>query len=177
MTADINKIVSTTTQGLGYELVDVERSGAGLLRVFIDKVDGITVEDCAIVSNQLTRVFTVENIDFERLEVSSPGLDRPLKTLPDFVRFLGCAVKVRLHTVIDERKRFEAVVESVENEKITFRLLDEDSVVAGASKVKLTKRSAGPSNAKSKRSDQPVLTKRITVALGDIDKAKLIPDI
>jgi ribosome maturation factor RimP len=174
MTVDINKIVTTTTQGLGYELVDFERSSGGLLRVFIDKVDGITVEDCAAVSNQLTRVFMVENIDFERLEVSSPGLDRPLKTLEDFVRFSGVPVKVRLSTVIDDRKRFDAVVEAVEGEKITFKLLD-DSAGAGAAKAKMPKRIG--SNAKSKQSDGPVEAKRVIVTLRDIEKAKLIPEI
>jgi ribosome maturation factor RimP len=174
MTVDINKIVATTTQGLGYELVDFERSGGGLLRVFIDKADGITVEDCAAVSNQLTRVFMVENIDFERLEVSSPGLDRPLKTLEDFVRFSGVPVKVRLSTVIDDRKRFDAIVEAVEGEKITFRLLD-DGAAAGAAKVRVTKRVA--SNAKSKQSDASTEAKRVVVTLRDIEKAKLIPEI
>jgi ribosome maturation factor RimP len=170
MTADINKIVTTTTQALGYELVDFERSGGGLLRVFIDKVDGITVEDCAAVSNQLTRVFMVENIDFDRLEVSSPGLDRPLKTLEDFARFSGVPVKVRLSTVIDDRKRFDAVVEAVEGEKITFKLLDD-----GAAKAKMTRRIG--SNAKSKQSGEPVEAKRVIVTLRDIEKAKLIPEI
>jgi ribosome maturation factor RimP len=170
MVLDISKVVSTTVEGLGYELVDLERSSGGILRVFIDKVDGITVEDCATVSNQLTRVFTVENIDFERLEVSSPGLDRPLKTLQDFTRFLGAEVRVRLNTLVEERKRFDAIVEAVVADKITFTLLDESESKAGA-KVKTAKRS----NSKSKPVVGEVI--RITVALGDIEKAKLIPDI
>ena len=65
------------------------RRAAGLVRVFIDKPGGITVEDCATVSHHLTRVFAVEGFDYERLEVSSPGLDRPLKRLEDFARFAG----------------------------------------------------------------------------------------
>ena len=69
-----------TLPPLGYELVDWEMSPrGGLVRVFIDKPKGVDVEDCARVSNQLTRLFAVENVDFERLEVSSPGLDRPLQ--------------------------------------------------------------------------------------------------
>ena len=66
-----------TLRSLGYELVDLEMSRSGLVRVFIDKPGGITVEDCAAVSNHLMRVFAVEGFDYERLEVSSPGLDRP----------------------------------------------------------------------------------------------------
>jgi ribosome maturation factor RimP len=67
-----------TLGGLGYELVDVETSRGGLLRVFIDSPRGITVEDCARVSNHLSRALPAEGIEYERLEVSSPGLDRPL---------------------------------------------------------------------------------------------------
>jgi len=62
--------------GLGYELVLLERAGRGQLRLFIDKPGGITIDDCVAVSNHLTHLFTVENIDYDRLEVSSPGLDR-----------------------------------------------------------------------------------------------------
>ena len=76
---DIQNILETTLPGLGYELVDYERTPQGTLRVFIDKEGGITIEDCATVSNHLSRVFTVENIDYKNLEISSPGLDRPLK--------------------------------------------------------------------------------------------------
>jgi ribosome maturation factor RimP len=175
MTADINKIVSTTTHGLGYELVDFERTGGGLLRVFIDKVGGITVEDCAAVSNQLTRVFMVENIDFERLEVSSPGLDRPLKTLEDFVRFSGVPVKVRLNAVIDDRKRFDAVVEAVAGEKITFKLLDDGAL--NPAKAKVAKGLVSSAKSKAKQSAESTEARRITVALHDIEKAKLIPEV
>jgi len=86
---NVVKLVETTVNGLGYELVDLERSGRGMLRVFIDKPEGISVDDCQVVSNQLTRLFLVENVDYDRLEVSSPGLDRPLKKEADFVRFAG----------------------------------------------------------------------------------------
>ena len=71
---DVVKLVETTVGGLGYELVDMERSGRGLLRVFIDKPEGISVDDCQVVSNQLTRLFTVENVDYDRLEVFLAGI-------------------------------------------------------------------------------------------------------
>ena len=75
---------------MGFELVDVQASNGGrLLRLFIDKPGGITVDDCAAVSRHLTRVFAVEGIDYDRLEVSSPGLDRPLRKAADFARFAG----------------------------------------------------------------------------------------
>jgi ribosome maturation factor RimP len=90
-------LIETTVKGLGYELVEFETSPrARLLRVFIDRPESdatqkssISVDDCAIVSNQLSRVFTVENVDFDRLEVSSPGLDRPLVKAADYRRFAG----------------------------------------------------------------------------------------
>lgn len=107
---DVVKLVEKTVGGLGYELVDVERSGRGLLRVFIDKPEGIAVEDCQVVSNQLTRLFTVENIDYDRLEVSSPGLDRALKKEADFIRFAGQKVQIKLRMPIAARKNFIGII-------------------------------------------------------------------
>jgi ribosome maturation factor RimP len=97
---DLNTLLETTVVGLGYELVDVELSPRGrTIRVFIDapgKETGIDVEDCAKVSNQLTRVFEVENVDFDRLEISSPGLDRVVKKAADFERFAGQDIQIKL---------------------------------------------------------------------------------
>ena len=107
---DVIKLVEITVSGLGYELVDVERAGRGLLRVFIDKPEGIAVEDCQVVSNQLTRLFTVENIDYDRLEVSSPGLDRALKKESDFVRFAGQKAQIKLRMPIGARKNFVGII-------------------------------------------------------------------
>ena len=86
---DIQAVLEKTLPGLGYELVDFELTAQGDLRVFIDKPEGITVEDCATVSNHLSRLFMVEDVDYKRLEISSPGLDRPLKKAADFIRFSG----------------------------------------------------------------------------------------
>ena len=107
---DVLKLVETTVSGLGYELVDFERSGRGLLRVFIDKPDGISVDDCQAVSNQLTRLFLVENVDYDRLEVSSPGLDRLLKKEADFVRFAGQKAQLKLRMPLAGRKNFVGVI-------------------------------------------------------------------
>jgi ribosome maturation factor RimP len=103
-----------TLAGMGYELVDLESSRGGLLRVFIDAPSGISVEDCARVSNHLSRAFAVESIDYERLEVSSPGLDRPLKRPEDFVRFGGRKASVRLRLPRDGQRRFEGVLAGIE---------------------------------------------------------------
>lgn len=113
---DIEQLVEQVVSGLGYELVDFETSPkARLLRVFIDIERGITVDDCATVSNQLTRVFEVENVDYDRLEVSSPGLDRPLKKISDYERFIGADAQVRLSMPIGNQRNFVGVLEGVEN--------------------------------------------------------------
>ena len=108
--ADVAKLVESTVVGMGYEMVDLELAGRGLMRVFLDKPEGITLEDCERVSNQLTRLFTVENVDFDRLEVSSPGLDRPLKKEADFVRFQGSQAQIKLRMPLNGRKNFTGVL-------------------------------------------------------------------
>ncbi|MBL8481143.1 MAG: ribosome maturation factor RimP [Rhodocyclaceae bacterium] len=116
----LRELIERTVAGLGYELVDFETSPrARLLRVFIDTPaggSGITVEDCATVSNQLTRVFEVENVDYDRLEVSSPGLDRPLRKAADFVRFQGAEVQLRVRLPIDGQRNFTGTLAGVEGE-------------------------------------------------------------
>jgi len=110
---DVVKLVETTVNGLGYELVDFERSGRGVLRVFIDKPGGISLDDCQTVSNQLTRLFPVENVAYDRLEVSSPGLDRPLKKEADFARFAGEKVQLKLRMPMAGRKNFAGIIGGV----------------------------------------------------------------
>jgi ribosome maturation factor RimP len=114
--AAIERKIELAVTGLGYELVDVQASNGGrLLRVFIDKPGGITVDDCATVSRQLTRVLPVEGIDFERLEVSSPGLDRPLRKHGDFVRFAGQKAELRMRTPdASGRRKFVGVLQGAE---------------------------------------------------------------
>lgn len=112
---DVLKLVETTVTGLGYELVDLEISGRGLLRVFLDKSDGITVEDCELVSHQLTRLFAVEGVDYARLEVSSPGLDRPIKKEKDFIRFRGRKVQLKLRLPLDGRRNFTGILGDLVN--------------------------------------------------------------
>jgi len=112
---DLQTLIEPTLAGMGYELVALERAGGGLLRLYIDKPEGIVVEDCALVSNHLTRMFLVENVDYERLEVSSPGMDRPLVKAADFVRFAGERANVRLHAPLDGRKRFTGILRGAED--------------------------------------------------------------
>ena len=111
---DLAGLIEKTFQGLGYELVDLELGNRGrLVRVFIDKQGGVNVDDCAVVSNQLTRVFTVEGVDYDRLEVSSPGLDRPLKRPQDFERFTGERAQVKIRVPVNGRRKFMGVLRNV----------------------------------------------------------------
>jgi ribosome maturation factor RimP len=116
--------VERTVTGLGYDLVDVERSGGGLLRVTIDRIPGKTyltgdseavlVEDCEAVTRQLRLVLEVENLDYQRLEVSSPGLDRPLKRAQDFERFVGEQAEVTFKEPFQGRKKFTGELQARE---------------------------------------------------------------
>ena len=119
---DLQQILETTLPGMGYELVDVELTAQGILRVFIDKEGGITVEDCAAVSNHLSRVFMVEDVDYKHLEISSPGLDRPLKKAADFVRFTGSMVKLKTRLPVDGQKNFIGRIESFDEAAQTIVL-------------------------------------------------------
>jgi ribosome maturation factor RimP len=110
--------VDRTVSGLGYELVDTERSAGGLLRVTIDRIagdpqgDAITVDDCEKVTRQLQHVLEVENCDYSRLEVSSPGLDRPLKKAADYARFAGAQVDLTLKLPFQGRKKYRGELQA-----------------------------------------------------------------
>lgn len=111
---DLQELLETTLTGLGYELVDLDRSGRGrLLRIFIDKPGGIGVDDCAAVSHHLMRVLAVEDIAYNRLEVSSPGLDRLLKKEQDFARFAGHKARIKVRIPIDGQRNFVGVLREV----------------------------------------------------------------
>ena len=113
---DLNGLLEGTLPALGYELVAWEMSPrSGLVRVFIDKPNGVDVEDCARVSHHLTRLFAVENVAFERLEVSSPGIARPLRKPADFLRFAGEEADLRLHEPMDNARRIKGILRGCED--------------------------------------------------------------
>jgi ribosome maturation factor RimP len=120
----LENVMEPAVTGLGYELVDVQASNGGrMLRLFIDKPGGITVEDCATVSRHLTRLLAVEGIDYERLEVSSPGLDRPLRKGADFARFAGHKAEVRMRTPdATGRRRFVGVLRGAQDGQVEMEL-------------------------------------------------------
>lgn len=125
----VESIVEQAVCGFGFEVVDFESSPKGrLLRVFIDSPNGVSVDDCAMVSNHLTRLFAVENIDYDRLEVSSPGLDRKLKKLADFGRFAGHDVHIRVRMPIDGQRNFAGVLGGVADGRV--QLMTEKGMVA-----------------------------------------------
>lgn len=102
--------VESCAQGFGYELVDLDQTPSGILRVFIDIPDGrrlIGIEDCETLSNQLLHELPVEGVEFARLEVSSPGFDRRLRSPRDFTRFAGQRIKLRLRRPLGNRRNFE----------------------------------------------------------------------
>lgn len=119
-----SEALERTVTGLHYDLVDVERSAGGLLRVTIDRLPGqrystgesafVLVEDCEIVTRQLQYVLEVEAVDYARLEVSSPGLDRPLKKPADWRRFVGEEVEVTLREPFQGRKKWRGVLAAVD---------------------------------------------------------------
>lgn len=104
--------IETAVASLGLELVEVEHLPRGLLRVTIDHADGapVTVDDCERVTRQLQYVFEVENVDYGRLEVSSPGLDRPLRKPQDFVRFASLEIDIVLRVPFQGRKKYRGVL-------------------------------------------------------------------
>jgi len=107
---DLFALTQQALVGTDIELVDVQRAPQGLLCVTIDRVDGVRIEDCEQVSRQLSRVFAVEDVDYKRLEVGSPGLDRPLRTARDFLRFDSARVEIRLREALNNRKTFIGIL-------------------------------------------------------------------
>jgi ribosome maturation factor RimP len=160
MALSLRVLIEKTVAGLGFELVDFELAPRGMVRVFIDTAfdpakeqaerDTITVEDCATVSHQLSHVFTVENINYERLEVSSPGLDRPLNKLSDYIRFAGCEAVVKLRVPMPgtpNRKTYQGIIREPKGDT----LMMEFEVKDGAAMLEFT--------------------------LADVDKARLVPQV
>jgi ribosome maturation factor RimP len=102
--------IESLAADLGYEVIDIEHSSGGLLRVFIDMPESdrlITVQDCERVSNHLVHGLPVLGIDFQRLEISSPGMDRRLTKPKHFRQFLGSEVKLKLRQALGGRKNFQ----------------------------------------------------------------------
>ena len=169
-------LVERTMLGMGYELVDLERAGGGLLRVTIDReptgapdaARGIGIDDCERVSRHLTHLFAVEGVEYERLEVSSPGLDRPLRGARDFARFAGSLVRVQLVEPLAGRRKLRGRLLGIAGdagaERVRMQLLADEAPRAGPAKRK----GAG---ARAAGDGAPV-----EFALAGVDKARLEPE-
>ena len=176
VTSDLYRTVERTVRGLGYQLVNVERLGGGLLRVSLDAESGIGLDDCEHVSRQLSHLFAVEQVDYQRLEVSSPGLDRRLKGAEDFARFVGKEINVQLYapsTAAGGRKRLRGrllqLVGGEGEERLQLQLVtDEASASDSAKRVRRGARLRT-------RAQAPAAV--VEIALADIDKARLVPEL
>jgi ribosome maturation factor RimP len=123
----VREVVTPVVQGAGYELVDVEwkhEQGGWVIRLFIDKPDGISHEDCEQVSRQVSATLDVHDVvpHTYNLEVSSPGLDRPLRTSDHFRRFVGQKARVKLRDGLEGRRNFSGVIVSAEDSAVTMEV-------------------------------------------------------
>ena len=120
---ELEALIASTLEGMGYELVELEQSGHNrLLRIFVDKSEGINIDDCVTISNHLSRLLTVENIDYGRLEVSSPGLDRALRKESDFIRFKEETIKLKLRIPIEGQRNFIGILREVNHGAIKLEV-------------------------------------------------------
>jgi len=127
---NLEEFVSKIVAQMGYELVDFEFQNQGkLIRIFIDKPASVTIDDCVDVSNHLNHVLTVEeDIDYERLEVSSPGFDRVIKKIEDFKKFKGENVKIKTRTPIMNQRNFKGEVLGVKGLVIMIKTPEQEEV-------------------------------------------------
>lgn len=130
----IQQLIEPAINGLGFDLWGIQRvsqRGSSTLRIFIDSDKGITVDDCAKVSYQVSSVLDVEDPIEGRftLEVSSPGMDRPLFTLPQYMKYIGQWLKISLRVPFDGRRRFVGVLTAIEDEEIVLQVEQEEYVL------------------------------------------------
>ena len=126
---EIQDLLEKTLAGMNYELVDFEVAGqSGLVRILIDAEKGIGLEDCSLVRSHLSRLFEIEQFQYDRLEVSSPGLDRPLKKLADFERFVGEKIVVQFKLAYEGQRKFRGQLMEVRENLIDMEV-DGDRVI------------------------------------------------
>lgn len=179
LSSQLTALVERTVAGLGYELLSLERAGRGLLRVTLDVASAdaaaaaggegrqVTIDDCERVSRQLTQLFAVEGIDYDRLEVSSAGMDRPLRGARDFARFAGAMAKVQLVSPIGGKRRLRG------------RLLGLASGDGAPERVRMTlvpEPAPAPRGAHKGRVRKAQVGETVEFALADVEKARLAPE-
>ncbi len=130
----IKKIITAPVEGLGYELVGIEfiQSRQSVLRIYIDHEEGITVDSCSDVSKEVSSVLDVEDpitVPYN-LEISSPGLDRPLFTARHYAQFIGEKVNLMLRMAIQNQRKWQGIIKSVDGESIIVAVNQKDEVFA-----------------------------------------------
>jgi ribosome maturation factor RimP len=173
--------VERTVVGMGYELVDAEKSVGGLLRVYIDHSSvadvaqpAITVDDCEKVTRQLQHVLEVEGAAYERLEVSSPGLDRPLRKAADYVRFAGEQVEVTLKEPFKGRKKYRGELVALEGEGAFRLVLPSERLAKPGAKVS-AKRVEAAANATANAAAGADAERALDFSLDEVREARLVP--
>ncbi|AIT67837.1 ribosome maturation factor RimP [Haemophilus influenzae] len=131
---NLQEMLQDAVEDLGCELwgIECQRTGRFMtVRLFIDKDSGVTVDDCADVSRQVSAILDVEDpiADKYNLEVSSPGLDRPLFTLPQFERYIGQDIAVHLRIPVMERRKWQGQLERIEKDMITLIVDDQEQIL------------------------------------------------
>lgn len=131
---NLQEMLQGAVEDLGCELWGIECQRAGrfmTVRLFVDKEGGVTVDDCADVSRQVSAILDVEDpiADKYNLEVSSPGLDRPLFTLPQFERYIGQDIAVNLRIPVMERRKWQGKLERIENDMVTLIVDGQEQVL------------------------------------------------
>lgn len=174
--------IDRTVQGMGYDLVDVEKTPSGLLRVYIDRLVGqsyatgpgdiITIEDCELVTRQLQAVLEVEGTEYARLEVSSPGLDRPLRKPADWDRFVGCDVELALRQPFQGRRKWLGRLEKRDVDG-GFRLVLPVAPLSKTQAAKLAKAAAKAGTVAEESQVEQVLD----FVLDEVREARLVPVI
>ncbi|WP_422389643.1 ribosome maturation factor RimP [Candidatus Hamiltonella endosymbiont of Tuberolachnus salignus] len=134
MSKKIKKIITAPVEGLGYELVGIEfiQSRQSVLRIYIDHEEGITVDSCSDVSKEVSSVLDVEDpitVPYN-LEISSPGLDRPLFTARHYAQFIGEKVNLMLRMAIQNQRKWQGIIKSVDGESIIVAVNQKDEVFA-----------------------------------------------
>ena len=171
----VQVIIERTIAAMGYELVEIEFAPHGLLRVYIDAPAGIRMEDCERVSHQLSHVLAVDDVDYQRLEVSSPGLDRPLRKAEDFVRFAGNEVTVRLKRPFEGRRNFDGVLTVEPDGLFGLELIDD---AARQAKKPGGRGKPAPRTSKAPKAvAEPAPAKKLVFALDEVDRARLVPNV
>lgn len=132
----LTELLEAPVAALGFELIGLEfiRARNAILRVYIDSENGITVDDCAEVSHQVSAVLDVEDpiSSAYSLEISSPGIDRPLFKLEHYTRYLGAEVVITLRIAVKNRRKWRGIIESVNDKMITLTVDGQEEIFAFA---------------------------------------------